>query len=401
MLTRRDLFIAGANLGIQWRFFTPEGVKLVAVGSTGALQFVKNSRRGQLQSLNPNYLHLISVKYYGANPLAYPEDWPYWLRDEVGNRIEDEGWNELLIDWTHPGAQDHFVEQAVAAAKCGIFDGILMDWWSEESQWDENMAALYHGSKVDGLVSLVKHIREAVGDDFLIIVNTNTRKVPRSAPFVNGAFMETIGPVKGYSRERLIEIEDALSWYEENFRYPQVNCLEGWSIEAETMDSPRNQQQARVFTTLSLTHSNGYVSYIKRKPIGGAGFQYWYAFWDVDLGRPIGEKGQLYENREGLFIRKYTNGWAVYNRSGKAQEISLPIQTTGVASGITSYKHTVPDLDGEMYLKTEVTADVNGDGVVNIQDLVIVANAFGKAEPDLNGDGVVNIQDLVIVANAF
>ena len=49
----------------------------------------------------------------------------------------------------------------------------------------------------------------------------------------------------------------------------------------------------------------------------------------------------------------------------------------------------------------DIVGDVNGDGVVNIQDLVIVANAFGKAEPDLNGDGIVNIQDLVIVANAF
>ena len=117
-------------------------------------------------------------------------------------------------------------------------------------------------------------------------------------------------------------------------------------------------------------------------------------------------KGQRYVTRagetiDGLFIREFTNGWAVYNRSGKAQEISLPIQTTGVESGITSFKHIVPDLDGEMYLKTGVSADVNGDGVVNIQDLVIVANALGEAEPDLNGDGVVNIQDLVIVANAF
>ena len=49
----------------------------------------------------------------------------------------------------------------------------------------------------------------------------------------------------------------------------------------------------------------------------------------------------------------------------------------------------------------ETSADVNGDGVVNVLDLVIVANAFGKDAPDVNGDGVVNILDLVVVANAF
>ena len=45
--------------------------------------------------------------------------------------------------------------------------------------------------------------------------------------------------------------------------------------------------------------------------------------------------------------------------------------------------------------------DVNDDGVVNILDLVLVANGFGNAEPDINGDGIVNILDLVVVANAF
>ena len=49
----------------------------------------------------------------------------------------------------------------------------------------------------------------------------------------------------------------------------------------------------------------------------------------------------------------------------------------------------------------DIVGDVNGDGTVNILDLVLVANAFGTAEPDLNGDSVVNILDLVIVANAF
>jgi len=41
---------------------------------------------------------------------------------------------------------------------------------------------------------------------------------------------------------------------------------------------------------------------------------------------------------------------------------------------------------------------------VNVLDLVLVAGDFGVENPsdtDLNGNGVVNIQDLVIVANAF
>ena len=49
----------------------------------------------------------------------------------------------------------------------------------------------------------------------------------------------------------------------------------------------------------------------------------------------------------------------------------------------------------------DITADVNGDGVVNIQDLVSVASRLGHTGQhvaDVNGDGVVNIQDLVLVA---
>ena len=46
-------------------------------------------------------------------------------------------------------------------------------------------------------------------------------------------------------------------------------------------------------------------------------------------------------------------------------------------------------------------ADVNGDGIVNILDLVSVSSNFGKTDQtpaDVNGDGIVNIIDLVKVA---
>ena len=50
--------------------------------------------------------------------------------------------------------------------------------------------------------------------------------------------------------------------------------------------------------------------------------------------------------------------------------------------------------------------DLNADGVVNIQDLILVASQFGQTgtgqnAEDINKDGVVNIQDLVLVAGAF
>ena len=53
---------------------------------------------------------------------------------------------------------------------------------------------------------------------------------------------------------------------------------------------------------------------------------------------------------------------------------------------------------------TGLKGDVNGDGIVNIQDLVLVASNLGKTgqnAADVNGDGQVNIQDLVLVAGAL
>ena len=59
---------------------------------------------------------------------------------------------------------------------------------------------------------------------------------------------------------------------------------------------------------------------------------------------------------------------------------------------------------GNITLPVPIIVDINADGVVNIQDLVLVAARLGETwegAEDVNNDGIVNILDLVLIANAF
>ena len=374
-----DLFWGGLGFHLQW-YPTPEGLRLF-----GRIDDA-HWKSEYLLSRNPNFVRLVSLGYTDAELGDYPEDWPYWIRDENGKRVcVYAGASDFLIDFTHPVVQDILIQKAVAVAKCGLYDGIFLGQWQEDQATLNNDNGVYYRSvEAEGSarISMVRRMREVIGDDFLIIVKTNQRKAPLSAPYINGMFMEAVPDARdtGYTHTGLCEIESVLVWSEQNFREPRISALKGRGISLEPADSLRNQQMMRVITTLSLTHSDGYVCYDigvkdiihehayelwpghEREHRAGKVHQhnhqhYWYPFYDAALGRPVGKKAQLYHNSrkghavDGLFIREFTNGWAVYNRSGKAQNIQLPMQATGVASGTIGVNHTLSDLDGEIYLK--------------------------------------------------
>jgi hypothetical protein len=74
---------------------------------------------------------------------------------------------------------------------------------------------------------------------------------------------------------------------------------------------------------------------------------------------------------------------------------------TSVREQFTCFAHS-PESDS-------ISNDLNGDGVVNMRDLAIVAHAWGsyqgsanwKPEADLNNDGVVNMLDIALIAQDF
>ena len=414
-----DLFF-NAGLTLKWDTTLAEPTYGVAIQRAGYLGGARETRQRWLAQ-NPNMIFLHDVRiYHHDTPEAFPPNSDFWLRDAQGQIIRNYA-NEYLIDFMKPEVQELLIKRIIALERCGLYDGVFLDGFSHNFIGFTGRGHFHHATDeeiIQVMVNILRTVRSQVRDDFLILINTVRTKATRYAEYVNGTFMETQsdslgGNFGGYTHGGLYEIEDTLTWSEENFRSPQINCLEGWGIPTEPPDSPDNRRWMRVFTTMSLTHSDGYVMYTT-----GTGFipgpdpdaiypweraheHWWYPFWDADLGRPIGPKAQLYQNVEGLYIREFTNGWAVYNRSGKTQTISLPESVTGVASKKSSITHILPDLDGEIYLKLPNPYDLNRDGTINVLDLLLVSQHFGTAAGDVNGDGTTDILDLTLVAQQF
>ncbi|RKU05650.1 hypothetical protein C6502_22240 [Candidatus Poribacteria bacterium] len=411
----------GVWFSFSWDQTPTEPFEGIATSLAGNLSYSRETHRQRLD-LNPNMLVLFTVGFHSHySDDAYPPDSDYFLRDENGEIIRrDTG--SPNINFLNPEVQDLLVKRIIAVERCGLYDGVMIDQFVNHGAWGSHIYGVTEEEIIQAFLNIFRSVREQTRDDFLILINANRSKATRYTEYINGTFMETgsdneylTGVPGGYTHDGLKEIESTLSWHEENLRAPQINCLEGWGIPAEPPDSPENRRWMRVMTTLSLTHSDGYVMYdtgwgaVAVCPecpyVWGVAHEHiWYDFWDADLGRPVGSKAQHHQNINGLFSREFTNGWAVYNRSGEPQTITLTTSATPVSdrgNNAASPTHLLPDLDGEIYLKVKSPYDLNGDGNVNILDLLQVANNLGKSDPDLNGDGVVNILDLVFVTQHF
>jgi len=396
-LARHDLVFTGTwMLRVHWKLSAEQPYKGRATelmnrnGGTSLSEALK--RRNRLRQLNPQLKILCELRYREGHYTEavsadlwkrgdYPADSDVWLRDKTGELAP--GWGEdadgdgqverheirfMLLDFRDETLQDLLAQKALTLQKSGLFDGIMLDWWKENhatsGRWPNwNGTILTVEQETDARVSILKKIRALVGDDFLILVNSNDSRIPRSAPYVNGLFMELYKPRydAGYDLDQLKRAESTLLWAEAQLKAPRINCLEGWrmvtdyqgdrAVRVVERDSLENRQWMRLITCMSLTHSDGYVLFADDNALPSPDHLHnWYGFWDAKLGRAMGPKGVSYNRVEGLFVRRFERGWAVYNRSGSPQSVLFEDCVRGLSKGRTGFKQIIAHRDGEIFL---------------------------------------------------
>ena len=86
------------------------------------------------------------------------------------------------------------------------------------------------------------------------------------------------------------------------------------------------------------------------------------------------------------------------------RENAVALQVIDAYGNITRREYTLTADDTLIVENIENPADVNGDGIVSVDDLTLVVESFGETipksadpNPDVNGDGVVNIIDIFLV----
>lgn len=297
--------------------------------------------RKRLLERNPNMVCLFEIRWRDAPMSFLPENSDWWLRDE-SNSIKKGwlgGWEPFyLLDYKNEELLDNIARQAKIAVECGVYDGIMLDW--------------------SGNLEVIKHIRAAIGNEKLIIVNIHDDIEDGIAykDYINGAFMElnpidTLSlPVDGlklYAKEDVNKrewdkIEKALQYYETNFCEPQINCLEVWG-------NRNDMRRMRATTCLGLTMSDGYVLYADPNPLPTPDHYHdWYELWDVELGKPL-KKGERRD--DGAWMREFEKGIVIYNPYGnETVEVKFEKEMKSCVSGKQGKSFSVEGRDGDIFI---------------------------------------------------
>jgi hypothetical protein len=320
---RHDLAIVSPEeLGLRWN----DAYRGLATGFRPATMARARAIRARLLRLNPHMVLIAEIRYRDA-PGNYLPGGSDWWRRRDGARAP--GWAEghyFLLDFGNPGFQAQVARQARAAMATGVFDGVFFDWWQDD----------------DDRLALVRGVRAAVGDAALILVNANDLPRPRSAPYINGYYMECWRSRTAKDWRRMGR---TLQWAEGHLRPPRVDCVETWYRH-----SRRDLDLMRATTTLTLTMSDGYCLFGDPDSLPTPDHLHdWYDFWGKRLGRPVAPG---FKRADGAWEREFEKGSAVYDPMGnRAVVVRFEGPRRRLSTGETAARFVVPACDGDLFLR--------------------------------------------------
>ncbi|MDC0232006.1 hypothetical protein OAJ72_01805 [Pelagibacteraceae bacterium] len=255
--------------------------------------------------------------------------------------------NKIIIDHTHIDYPKFITNLIKENTK--TMDGILFDWWHDE----HDFAGGFSKSKVkQSRINISKEIRNELGDDFLIIGNTNWRKDSGTHDTINGVFMELNKKnlSSGYSCGQIKNIEGIIKFHDQNLQEPRIIAVNPWRITKVSKElvkkltierlgeeyerdlsksekkwwinywkfhyrsSPENIKFAKLFTAMAMViPENGYILYGDNNPNPNPDHYHdFYDFYNTDLGKATSHGMEI---TEGLAYKKYEKGLIAYNRT--------------------------------------------------------------------------------------
>lgn len=223
---------------------------------------------------------------------------------------------------------DSLVKKAINIKNDGA-DGILFDWWHNyadgRSATDGTKDLFTELEIQQARIDIARKIRVAVGDEFIIMGNTNWEINDPSSAYLSGVFLELLKgsnthyPTYKTDGVNSIEfMEEVLEYWNKNLIGLRVIALEAWNIgDEDDRQSIENIRLAGLFTMMALViPDNGYILY----PDTSVHTHDYYEVFKTDLGKAIHAREII---SEGVGYKEFEQGFAIYNRTDQVSSFII------------------------------------------------------------------------------
>jgi len=335
-MARHDLIMVGSgNLRLRYEG-KPQGL---ADRFTADSIAAAKKRIAEIRVIHPDVVIIGDMLFYEYPDDWLPEDHPWWLRKDGQRQQFWPGTHRM--DWYNEEYRQHVVKQTVSLKEAGV-DGVFYDNVRKEPEpW----------------VAFLRAVRQAVGDDFLILANTGyaVGEYDFAAPYLNGIMYES-----GWSHNRT-QWDDCIGKMQHTqslLREPRISLIErfedirsraGWPGDSSRGQKPPADPQARRWSLCyALTIGDFYYLFSDST----SHRHDWYAEYDVKIGLPVAA-GQRINSH--VWQRQYEKALVVVNLPGATgpHEVQLEKAAKDSLTGESGMTFTIPPGDGRILLTTD------------------------------------------------